>query len=456
MLSKVTAALVLTSLVASCGVVGPQYQRPILPLEQRFAFASGPATQPAARDAWWEDLSDPVLNRIMSRALDANLTVEAAVARIAQAQAQVRATGPASQLSGETTLSARARWTDGDYTDTAQAGTAPSFVLDLFGVRQRRHEVARAQLEAAEFDAAAARLAIQLAVAEAYLDLRFAQALENLRQRAIRNQARVVDAARDREALRAESKMAVRRTEAELQLQRALLPAAQQNQRVAVLRLATLLSEPYANVLSDIDQTHGQPTPKANISPGVPAELLKNRPDLRAAEARLRAAVAEVGVNEAQLYPTLRLDGAITLGADSTVALGPTLSIPVLNRTSRLAARDAARAGAKEAEAIWRAEVRASIEEVQLNLSQLQTADQEVAALLRAAATLRDAAGLTREAFRLQATTTLEILDVEDRLTETEIRLITARRSFGQAWARLNVAIGQGWKAASSDIKSGP
>ena len=161
----------------------------------------------------------------------------------------------------------------------------------------------------------------------------------------------------------------------------------------------------------------------------------------------ISAATAAIGVQEAQLYPTLRLDGSVSAATVNTVTLGPTLILPLLTRGVRLARRDAARANAVEAEATWRKTVLSAVEEVQTALVRLQQADQQVAALRRAVITYRDTRRLSQEAFELNAVTVLDVLDTEDSLTSTELNLAAARRSFAQSWAQLNVGIGQGWMA---------
>lgn len=447
---------VLASFVASCGVVGPNYERPLVALEGQYALDPDPSLRAAAHDMWWTALADPMLDRLMQRALAQNLDVRSAVARIAQAQAQLRATGVSSQLSGEVEATGRAVWTDGDYNDRAQVRAAPEFVLDLFGERQRQSEAAQAVLDRAVFETAASRLALQLALVSSYLDLRYFQELETLRNRSVQNQLRVVDAVRQRQAARADTKVVLQRAEAELQLQRALIPQAKQGQQRAALRLATLMAEPFMPLLHEVGRRPEQPRPATNIAPGVPAELLKNRPDVRAAEATLRATVARVGVSEAQLYPRLALSGSLGVASDisgTSISIGPTVSVPLFDRTARLAGRKAAIARAEEAELLWRATVLSSVEEVQLNLSQLRTSDQEVAALAAAVSKFRAAARLSRDAFRLQAITHLEILDAEDSLTDAEFRLLNARRAYAGAWSQLNVAIGQGWQAHAPAVE---
>lgn len=459
MLIKSVTGGVLACLVASCSAVGPTYQRPVVSLEARYTVDPNASIRAAADDAWWSSLADPTLNKLMQRALAQNLDMRAAIARISQAQAQLRATGVSSQLSGDTEALARATWTDGDYGDRAQVSVAPVFVIDLFGETRRQQEAAQAVLDRAVFETGASRLALQLALVSSYLDLRYFQALETLRNRAIHNQLRVVDVVNQREALRAENKMTLHRAQAELQIQRALLPQAKQGQQRAALRLATLMAEPFMPLLHEVGKRSTQPNPTQNIAPGTPANLLKNRPDIRAAEATLRAAVARVGVSEAQLYPKLTLNGSLGVASDAsgmTVSLGPSISVPLFDRTARVAGRDGAQARAEEAELLWRKTVFEGVEEVQRNLSLLQTSDQEVTALAAAVSKFNAVARLSRDAFRLQAITHLEILDAEDSLTDAELRLINARRAYAGAWAQLNVAIGQGWRAHATDADGVP
>jgi multidrug efflux system outer membrane protein len=183
----------------------------------------------------------------------------------------------------------------------------------------------------------------------------------------------------------------------------------------------------------------------------VPAALLKNRPDVRAAEAALASAVAQIGISEAQLYPSLRLNGALTVTQGGSLSVGPTFSLPVFDRKARLAGRDVAVARAAEAELFWRNTVLTGVEEVQLGLSSLETSDKQVTTLTSAVSKFRDVATLSTEAFRLQAITYIEVLDVEESLNQSELQLINARRTYASSWAQLNVAIGQGWQTLSAD-----
>lgn len=448
-LDKIRLFAVLAAL-AGCGAVGPDYARPDISLAERFALTPQSAVREAANHQWWTGLKDPVLNDFVARGLVQNLDLQQARARIQEAQAQLRATGLGAQASGDATVSASANWVDGTYSDTTSGRLGGGFLFDIFGENQRRREQAQSSLDAAVFGAAAARLDMQAAVVQAYLDARYFQTAATLRRQTIGNRARLVDILQERNRLGDETILSLRRAEAELALQRAELPQLDAGLQTAAFALATLLAQPGDQILARLTETSPhQPVPKTGLAPGVPAALLHNRPDIRVAEAQFAAAVAEIGILEAQLYPTLRLSGDVTVSSTNSLTIGPALSLPLFDRTVREARRDAARARALQSEIAWRRTVLEAVEDVQAGLARTYAWDRQVAALNKALATYDEAIKLSREAFELNAITLSETLTAEDNLSAASLRLAEARRSYAAAWAALNVALGQGWSAES-------
>lgn len=433
--------------VGACGVVGPDFVKPQINLAERYAFAQTGALRSAAMDEWWRAYKDPALNELIRRALLQNLSMQAAQARIQEAEAQLMAAGPNSAVSGDISVASQVSIVEGggSPTSASRATFTPSFALDLFGGQKRAQQQASATLMATIFDKAVARLAIQLSVVSTYLDLRYFEQALAIQRRSVANKQEVVDNLRLRIDAGDATQVELRRAEAELDLARAQIPDQVAGIRVAKLSLATLLAEQGGQIEKDVSRSKGQPAPAAGVRPGVPAELLRNRPDIRAAEARLEAAVAEIGVREADLYPSLRIGGTVTAASVSSVVLSPILSLPILDQPTRLARREAARARAKQAEIAWRQTVVDSLEEVQTALVRLEQADARTQALRKAETTYRSARRLSDEAFRLNSITLLDVLDTEDNLTSTQLQLAAAARSYARAWAELNVGIGQGW-----------
>lgn len=417
-------------------------------MAESFAFAHTNALRQAATDEWWKTLGDPSLNRLMEVGLAQNLDVKAAQARILEAEAVLRSAGPYAGLSGGTTVSgAKSKITGigAPFSTTSSSSFTPSFVLDIFGGQARAYEQARGLLMAAVYDKAAARLAMQLSVVSSYLDMRYFEKAYAVQERSVANKEELVRNVRVRRRSGEATDVELRRAEAELEATRAELPLYIAGQRVSRLSLAALLGEQGRSVDKYIGKSKGQPIPKTNFSTGFPAELLRNRPDIRAAEARLAAATAEIGVQEADLFPSLTIGGTVTAASVDTIALTGDIFFPLLDGPARIARRDAARARAMEAEALWRKSVIEAAQEVQVALVRLAQADGEVSAYRRTVASYRETRRLSLEAFELNAVTILDVLDTEDSLSAAQLSLAAACRDYARYWAELNVGIGQGW-----------
>ncbi|WP_299684355.1 efflux transporter outer membrane subunit [uncultured Tateyamaria sp.] len=430
--------------LASCSVVGPQYQRPAIPLDAQFAASTKGALSFAAEDPWWERLHDPVLTSFVEKTLARNIQIDAALARIAEARAIIGTVNPRSQLSGNLSGSATVRSVERDSNSSAQSQVSATYLFDLFGQRRRQQEQAEALLEAAVQEEAALRLALQAEATQIYLNARFLQASMRIRKAAVRNRSRLVSILRERGLVGDSTQVQLRRAQAELRLEQARLPALEGDFKATAFALATLSVEPAESVLEILARGGGQPVPTAHLNPDVPAALLRNRPDVRASEARLVAATAEIGVLEAQLYPSLSLGGTIGVSTNNTISFGPSLVAPLFDLPARRARIAAGRARAEEAEANYRQTVLEAVEEVQVSLAQTQSLQEQSAALQRAQSTYRDAVSLSQEAFSLNAITLIEVLGAEEDLRDTSLTLAGARRDYAATWAQLNIAIGQG------------
>lgn len=436
-------------LLCACETVGPEFRKPTIPLAQRFAYAPHDPMAQAAQDSWWDALRDPVLVNLMARALSDNLSLARATTRIRAARALLGTTGLPAQVSGDAVVKTTQSWVEGyDWRRSDTLEIQPSFVFDLFGRRKRATEVALADVAVAKFDAAAGRLALQLEVVSTYLDLRAEQEREIELERTVRNRRQLVSATRARVEAQQSILLDLRIAEAELVTAESRLPDARTAQKLAILRMATLLATPANTLMPLLDQPRTLPAPPRDFDPGVPAALLRNRPDVRSAEAGLASAVAEVGLNEADLYPALQIGGTIRLDTTSQVSLGPALSIPLLDRPLRKARLEAARARAGESHVVWRQTVLDAVEEVQAALVRLEEQDREIVLLDLAASKLRSVEDLARQSFRLGETTLTDVLDTEQRSTAVRLDQISARLAYARAWAQLNTAIGQGWDRA--------
>lgn len=428
-------------------MVGPDFKEPQIDLATHYAFAQSAEIQEASFERWWETFNDPVLNSIMLKGLERNLDIRTAQEEIREAQALYRAAGgAAAQLSGTTSVNSTRTIQNGNLLSQTERGTLQAtYVFDLFGGAARGREQAQATLDAETFDVATVRLAYQSELVGAYIDARYFQTALAITRRSIANRQQTLDLVSER--LRADDATVLEsaRAEAELSLAKANLPEFQIGYESNAVRLAALTGLPTVEITRLLgSKSAGIPAPHKAFTPGVPANLLRNRPDILAAERRLAASMAAVGVREAALYPSLSLGGTVTIDADNTLQVGPAITIPILNRPSLLANRDAAVSRARQAELSWQATVRGAIAEVEQALTRVRNRGNEINSLDRATRNYTRLTRLSRDAFELGASTLIELLDAEQTVTSTSNSLAQARRSYAIAMAELAIATGRG------------
>ncbi len=438
--------------LASCTAVGPDFVAPQANLPLQFAAVASPDIGNIAAERWWESFNDPLLNAYMERSLAQSLEIKVARERITEAQALYRAAGgggvPAAQLSGELRLSTTASEIDNVRSTNENGSISADFVFDLFGGATRTIQAAEANLEAAVLDVWVTRLAFQTELIGAYIDARFFQNSIAITNEAIANRKRTLQLVNVQMTINDVTTLEVTRAEAELSVVQARLPADKIGFESNVVRLATLLKLPVAEVRTQMSAKNtGIPMPKRVFEAGVPASLLRNRPDIRVAERQLASRMASVGVNEAALYPSLSLGGFIRAGTDNTLQVGPALTIPLLNRPRLLANRDAAVSRARQAELNWQITVQEAISEVEQTLSRAKNRQEEIAALTRALNNYRKLADLVQESYELRSSTLLELLDAAENVTDTASDLALSRREYATAVAELAVATGRGTRA---------
>lgn len=435
-----------TLFVAGCIAVGPNFHSPAIDLDPRFVGGDRSPVGEVAAEPWWQDFRDPLLTELVVRGMQQNLDEAAAVERIREAEANLRATGFNAATDGSFDAShERSGGENIPTTTTKTASLSASLVLDLFGGLRRARESALASVVAAEAGVQTARLAWLADLIAAYSNARFYQAAIALTQDSISAREETVAITRKQLDAGAATEYGLAQAEALLSTARADLPQYAALFNANVFAIATLLDEPAAPILARMQRGAPQLRLPRGAGSGVPAELLHNRPDVRSAEADLAAAVAEIGVAEADLYPSIKLTGTVTVTAGvSSWATGPSLSLPVFNRGALAATRNAKISAAKQAEITWRSTVRAAVEDVQVALSNLRQFQTRAASLEAAARSYERAFDLAQENYRSGAITLLDLLDTDRSTASARISAASARNDAAQAWATLQIAVGSG------------
>ena len=239
------------------------------------------------------------------------------------------------------------------------------------------------------------------------------------------------------------------RAEARLSEAEASLPTA----RAAILRqqyqIAGLLGVAPGSL--DISLEDGvMPHPAMSANVGIPADILRNRPDVRIAERIYYANVAETGVAQAQLYPQLSLSGAITLASIASGVhgaeyfFGPTLTLPSLPDGPRRGALAAQESRTRQAYTAWQSTVLDAIGEVETAITDYSAAASATGASQKTVRLYREAANLTRDLVLRDSATLSDLLDAEESITSAELTLAQNQRQQSLGFINLNVSLGSG------------
>ncbi len=473
-------SLALLLLLGGC-TVGPSYRAPEMPLPPSFATGASPAMPDAA--AWWRGFHDPVLDDLIARAGRDNLDVKQAAARVRQARAQEAATrsqgGPslnANAQGGYTKLSKNSLpaglsnlgnlnpgassgggsglGLPGEGFATFQAGFDASWELDLFGGQRRANEAASARTEAAVWSQRDAEVMLAAEVANQYQQYRALQRRLAITDATLASERELLDLVRVRTAKGLVTTLDARRQERDVEQyaeQRADL-AAQADAHVHAL--GTLLGLAPTALATTLAPAASAPE-TIDVPPGLPSDLLQRRPDLRAAERRLAAATADIGVATADLYPKFSLTGALQLASrslstaiesDSLLANGSgRLSLPLLGSGASRATVRLREAQRDEALLAWKGAVLTALRDVEDSLTRLD-ADRQRAARLRAATlAAQDAADTVAVRYRNGLISFLDVLEARQSLFSAQDAQAQAEAAAAQDVVALYKALGGGW-----------
>lgn len=426
----------------------------VQPLPERWVLAP-PGDNAIALDQYWTSLDDPLIAESVAKAQAGNLDLAQAAARLRAARAGLRQAqaGFLPTVSG----SGGAQRDVGDFRrDGVQfsLGADIQWEADLFGRIDASRDAARSDLQAAGYSlgdlqrvivaqvasqvVSARALAAQLAIARdtlAYQD-------DNLQIARWRNQAGLV-ASLDVEQARTQRAQTA-----------ASIPQLESNLVALANAISTLIGEPPGRVYRALtEEPRAVPVPPSRVALAAPADLLRRRPDVSAAEARLAANLDRIGVARAQLYPIARLSGSLNTGATDVGDLFDIVTGNIFASISQLifdggrvrGQIEAARANADGSLAIWRQSILAALEEVESAGVDLDTSAARVEALTEASEGAQNAAILARSQYQAGLIDFQTLLVAESQLLSTRNALIGAQGARAQAYIALARAMGGGW-----------
>lgn len=458
-MNTLRAVLCASLALSGCATTGQDYQEPSFQAPATWHAAVPDAGSVATLTEWWKQFDDPVLPQLLQKAEADSPSLTQAWANIEQA----RATLKSAQAGNRPSVDAGGSISRGKQqaqagaaaaTTTARsAGVDASWELDLFGKVRRRAEAAEARVEARTGDWHDARVSLAAEVARTYVQYRACGLLSEAYERELvsitetgRATAASVRAGFTAPADGALARAGVANTKSTLKSQRAqceLLVKSLVNLTGAdETALRALMAQGSAKV----------PQPAALEVQSVPAQVLRQRPDVRSLERELAATSAEIGVAQADLYPSLSLSGSITVSATNLVSpttlwsFGPSLTIPLFDGGRRRAAVESARASYTSALAQYRQGVRNVVKEVEQALVNLDSTARRAEEAERAAAEYRRFFQATEVNWRAGGASLLTLEEARRSALSAEVQHIQLRRDRVEYWIALYKALGGGWQ----------
>jgi outer membrane protein, multidrug efflux system len=445
--------------LGGCAAVGPDYQRPEVPVPAQWRLADG-EMQAVANPGWWRQFQDPVLDQLVEIALQENKDLKIASARIEEFLGRYAFTRAdqfpqlGAEVGGDRTRTPPGVSPTDDSTIRSlyQASALLSFELDLFGRLRRATEAAQAELLATEEAQRTVILALVTAVAGNYVQLRaLDQQLATSRQ-TLETRAESLRIARLRFQAGLTSELDARQAEAEYYATAVQIPQLELAIAQRENALSLLLGRNPGTIARGraLDALVRPPVPA-----GVPSELLERRPDLRQAEQTLIAANANIGVARAAYFPVISLTGLfgyvspqledLFQGPARAWNYGGILGVPIFT-AGRIAGQvQAAEAVQQQALAGYEKAIQTAFAEVEDSLIALRKNRERVQAQEAQLAALRRSLRLARLRYDNGLVSFIEVIDAERNLFDVELTFAQSQSDVLLALIDLYKALGGGW-----------
>lgn len=453
--------------------VGPKYDKPTdkqLNLQESWHFSISHGGSNIKLLNWWEQLNDPILTIFINSAIETNPTIFEALAKIKQAQANLKAsrsflfpslTSDVSASINQNSMTTNSSgggysgdiFTNNGLADGGSAGLNMSWELDLFGANRYAIEASQARYMASKLDWNDAKVSLAAQVADVYVSLRECQSLILV----YRDEKQSRESTLQITQLRVKSGFSARsdgnqasgslyQNNANLAKQKSIC-GQYENQLVALTGLR------YESINNYMSSSYGViPIPKEAAIAFIPAQIINQRPDVASAERSLSAANADLGVAIANRYPQVSLAGSISanvgslyVGQPNSWSLGPSISLPILDGGYLSAQESLNYAKYEEAYAAYQNKVINAIREVEDALVRINFANDQVLAAESATKNYQEYFDAYNKKYTLGWTNLLDLETVRITLISSREVLLVAKLELVEAWIALYKAVGGGW-----------
>ena len=476
---KLEVAIVGFFLFAAGCTVGPNYQKPDLPVPLMWneAQQKGVQVRPTELTYWWTSFNDPLLNSLIERAVRSNLDLRIAEGRIREARAtrvlaasaawptvdvsssysrnraSANAIGSPTQNGGAVAVAPSGATLEQNF---YQTGFDASWEIDVFGGIRRSVEAADATLQATVEDQRDVLVSLLGEVAKNYIDLRGFQRRLDVTRDNLKAQLETLELTEVRFHAGLASDLDVAQQEAQAHSTAAQIPTLETSLKQAAYGLDVLLGSQPGSLWDELAVEKAIPTLPPEVLVELPAELLRQRPDIRRAERQLAAATAQVGVATADLYPKFSLVGNVGLqsvsasdwftGRSRNWSIGPTVTWPVFDAGRIRANIEIRNAQQEQALGVYEKTVLTAFQDVEVSLVAYAKEQERSRSLVTAVAANQRALAMAHELYIRGLSDFLNVLEAQRALSLTENDLAQSQATMASNLVSLYKALGGGWQ----------
>ncbi|HAJ26897.1 MAG TPA: RND transporter [Syntrophus sp. (in: bacteria)] len=474
-MSRLSLAIIVL-ILAGCAMVGPNYVPPAASVSGNWhthlkGGLNADATGPQSLAAWWTKFNDPELSGLIERAAAGNLDLKKARARVRQARASrgVAWAGlfPVLDATGSATRSSSSDNAGIGTTGNLYAlGIDASWELDVFGGVRRSVEAADADLLAAQEDLRGVLVSLLAETALNYIEVRTHQDRLAVAETNLSSQDETYRLTLWRYQAGLSDELAVQQARYNLENTRSQLPALRTGIEGAMNRLAVLLGDMPGKVHAELEERKPIPATPPEVAVGAPADVLRQRPDVRRAERQLAAQTARIGVATADLYPRFFLSGAIGLQSLSTGSLlssgsgvvsgGPGVTWRIFDAGAIRKNIEIQSALQEQYLIAYEVTVLGALEEAENAFTAYAEEQQRRQSLNEATQAAHQAAELAQYKYQAGLTDFTNVLDAQRSLLNFQEALTQSKGKVSANLVKLYKALGGGWESLASDEKKQP
>lgn len=416
----------------------------------------------AGLSKWWQRFNDPVLNQIIAGALRSSPDVRTALARVDEYKARRGVTKSSLFPSVTAGMSGRASRTDNRLTgisnsDSYSASVDASWEVDISGRLRQNLKASSADLAQATENYYGAQVSLAASVAEAYVDLRTAESQLAVYEKNLATRGETVQLTSWREQAGEGSSLETQQAATTLAQAKATIPNLKQTISQMRNQLALLSGKTPGSLDALLSKRRQVPQPPSVLALGIPADTLRQRPDVRAAERGIEAAVARTKSAEAERYPTLNLTGSLGLDAlksgsffspeVAAANVAGSLAAPIFNAGRIRQTINAQSAQEKQAVISYESTVLQALTEVENALIAVNRINERLQTLNGAVGSAREAATLASQSYEAGQVDLIDVLDAQRTLLSLEEQQTLAQGDRTTAHIQLYKALGGGWSS---------